>query len=50
MPGIDYLLPNTPETVGIINQQLIEKYRMARISSTWRVVFMSWKMTARGAG
>ncbi len=32
------LLPNTPETVGIINQQLLENYRMARISSTARGV------------
>lgn len=39
------LLPNTPETVGIINQQLLEKLPDGAYLLNWRVVFMSWKMT-----
>ncbi|MBW6054625.1 hypothetical protein HTZ85_02870 [Escherichia coli] len=40
------LLPNTPETVGIINQQLLEKLPDgAYLLNPWRVVFMLWKMT-----
>lgn len=39
------LLPNTLKPSALLINNYSKNYRMARISSTWRVVFMSWKMT-----
>lgn len=39
------LLPNTLKPSALLINNYSKNYRMARISSTWRVVFMLWKMT-----